>query len=96
VLVMLRGRSGETVPHYMAIDIVFKALPDQEKRNKEHLPLLRTIAVKSLSEYTLDAAQAMTVSQFADELNKAYQSHYAGEQREAPFAEALIGKLIIE
>lgn len=96
VLVMLRGRSGEAVPHYMAIDIVFKALPDQEKRNKEHLPLLRTIAVKSLSEYTLDAAQAMTVSQFADELNKAYRSHYAGEQREAPFAEALIGKLIIE
>lgn len=96
VLIMLRGRGGEAVPHYMAIDVVFKTLPDQEKRTKEHLPLLRTIAVKSLSEYTLEAAQGMTVAQFADELNKAYQSNYAAEQREAPFAEALIGKLIIE
>jgi len=96
VLIMLRGRSGEAVPHYMAIDVVFKTLPDQERRTKEHLPLLRTIAVKSLSEYTLEAAQGMTVAQFADELNKAYQSNYAAEQREAPFAEALIGKLIIE
>lgn len=96
VLIMLRGRAGETVSHYMAIDVVFKALPEQEKRAKEHLPLLRTIAVKALSEYTVETAQGMTVAQFADELNKAYQANYATEQREPPFAEALIGKLIIE
>lgn len=96
VLIMLRGRAGETVSHYMAIDVVFKALPEQEKRAKEHLPLLRTIAVKALSEYTVETAQGMTVAQFADELNKAYQANYAAEQREPPFAEALIGKLIIE
>lgn len=96
VLVMLRGRGGEAVSHYMAIDIVFKATPEQEKRTKEHLPLLRTIAVKALSTYTVDAAQAMTVAEFADELNKAYKEGYAAEQREPPFSEALIGKLIIE
>ncbi|MET0518971.1 MAG: flagellar basal body protein [Burkholderiaceae bacterium] len=96
VLVMLRGRGGEAVSHYMAIDVVFKALPDNEKRTKEHLPLLRTVAVKALSTYTVDAAQAMTVAQFADVLNKAYRESYAAERREPPFAEALIGKLIIE
>jgi flagellar protein FliL len=96
VLVMLRGRSGETVSHYMAIDVVFKSLPDQEKRAKEHLPLLRTIAVKALSDYTVDVAQGMTVAQFADELNKAYKMQYALDKHEPPFAEALIGKLIIE
>lgn len=96
VLVMLRGRSGETVSHYMAIDVVFKAPLEQEKRAKEHLPLLRTIAVKALSEYTLDSAQGMTVAQFAEVLNQAYKDSYGAEQREPPFVEALIGKLIIE
>jgi flagellar FliL protein len=99
VLIMLRGGSGPgagSAPHYMAIDVVFKTPPDQEKRAKEHLPLLRTIAVKALSDYTVDVAQGMTVAQFAEELNKAYKDNYAAEQHEPPFAEALIGKLIIE
>jgi len=96
VLVMLRSNEGASVPHYMAVDVVFKTLPEQEKRAKEHLPLLRTVAVKALSAYTLEGARAMTVPEFAEVLNKAYQGSYAVERREAPFAEALIGKLIIE
>ena len=96
VLIMLRNQHGEAVTHYMAIDLVFKALPEQEKRTKDHLPLLRTVAVKALSSYTVETATSMTVEQFAAELNKAYGEAYATEHREAPFAEALIGKLIIE
>ncbi len=96
VLVMMRSAEGVSVPHYMAVDVVFKTLPEQEKRAKEHLPLLRTVAVKALSAYTLESARAMTVPQFAEVLNKAYRDSYAAERREAPFAEALIGKLIIE
>jgi flagellar FliL protein len=96
VLVMLRGRQGEAVSHYMALDIVFKTLPEHEKRAKEHLPLLRTVAVKALSTYTVEAAQGMTVAQFGEVLNQAYRDSYAAERREPPFAEALIGKLIIE
>jgi flagellar protein FliL len=96
VLVMLRGRQGESVTHYMAVDLVFKALPENEKRTKDHLALLRTIAVKALSSYSVDAATAMTVDQLGDELNRAYADSYAAEHREPPFAQALIGKLIIE
>lgn len=96
VLIMLRNGQGEAVTHYMAIDLVFKALPENEKRTKEHLPLLRTVAVKALSSYTVDMATAMTVDKYADELNKAYADAYAAEHREQPFAEVLIGKLIIE
>lgn len=96
VLVMLRGRNGEAVPHYMAVDIVFKAPPDQERRTKEHLPLLRTVAVKALSVHTVESASAMSVEDFAKALNKAYRDSYQAERREAPFVEALIGKLIIE
>lgn len=96
VLVMLRGPNGSAVSHYMAVDIVFKTLPEQEKRTKDHLPLLRTVAVKALSSHTVESAQAMSVEQFAQLLNKAYADSYAADRRDAPFAEALIGKLIIE
>jgi flagellar FliL protein len=96
VLVMLRNRQGESITHYMAVDLVFKALPENEKRTKDHLALLRTIAVKALSGYSVDSATAMTVEQLGDELNRAYADAYAAEHREAPFAQALIGKLIIE
>nr|WP_316638533.1 flagellar basal body-associated FliL family protein [uncultured Roseateles sp.] len=96
VLVMLRGRGGEAMAHYMAVDVVFKTSPEQEKRTKEHLPLLRTIAVKALAAYNVESASAMTIEQFAEELNRAYRDGYAAEHREPPFAEALIGKLIIE
>ena len=96
VLVMLRGPNGAAVSHYMAVDIVFKTLPEQEKRTKDHLPLLRTVAVKALSAHTVDSAQAMSVEQFAQLLNQAYAESYAADRRDAPFAEALIGKLIIE
>jgi flagellar FliL protein len=96
VLVMLRGPNGSAVSHYMAVDIVFKTLPEQEKRTKDHLPLLRTVAVKALSTHTVESAQAMSVEQFAQLLNHAYAESYATDRRDAPFAEALIGKLIIE
>ena len=96
VLVMLRGPNGSAVSHYMAVDIGFKTLPEQEKRSKDHLPLLRTVAVKALSSHTVESAQAMSVEQFAQLLNKAYADSYAADRRDAPFAEALIGKLIIE
>ncbi len=96
VLVMLRGSNGEAVSHYMAVDIVFKVLPDKEKLAKEHLPLLRTVAVKALSAYTVEAASAMSVEDVANKLNQAYVAAYKADGHEPPFAEALIGKLIIE
>ena len=96
VLVMLRGEHGEAVPHYMAIDLVFKAEPADEARAKEHLPLLRTVAVKALSVHTVQSAAAMSVDQVAQLLNKAYAESYKADGRKPPFAEALVGKLIIE
>jgi len=96
VLVMLRGEHGEAVPHYMAIDLVFKAEPADEARAKEHLPLLRTVAVRALSTNTVQSASAMSVDQVAQLLNRAYVESYKADGAKPPFAEALVGKLIIE
>ncbi|HEX6735102.1 MAG TPA: flagellar basal body-associated FliL family protein [Azonexus sp.] len=96
VIVMLRGRPGEPMSHYMAVDLVFKTPHQHEKITKEHLPMLRSIAVKALSDYTFENAGMMTIDQFAAGINRAYSERYAREQQEKPFAEVMIGKLIIE
>ena len=96
VIVMLRGTAGQPVTHYLAVDLVFKTRAEQEKTVKEHLPLLRSVAVRSLSAYTMDKAGLMTIDQFATDINKAFSESYQREQRDKPFTEAMIGKLIIE
>lgn len=94
VIVMLRGKSGEPMSHYLAVDLVFKTPEKSEKLIKEHLPLLRSVAVNALSEYTLERAAQMSVKELTREVNKAFAQSYA--HGEKPFAEALISKLIIE
>lgn len=96
VLVMLRGREGEPLSHYLAVDLVFKTPAEQEKVMKDHLPLLRSVAVKALSAHTLETAGKMTIDQYTEEVNAAFAKSYEAEQREMPFKTAMIGKLIIE
>ena len=96
VIVMLRGKAGEPASHYLAIDLVFKTREERERTVKEHLPLLRSVAVRSLSNYTLDKAGLMTIDQLTNDINKAFNESYKREQREKPFAEAMVSKLIIE
>lgn len=96
IIVMLRGKDGEPVSHYLAMDLVFKAREENEKAVKEHLPLLRSVAVKSLSSYTMDKAGMMSIDQFTADINHAFADKYKREQTEKPFSEAMISKLIIE
>lgn len=96
VIVMLRGKAGEPASHYLAMDLVIKTREEQERAVKDHLPMLRSVAVRSLSSYTLDKAGLMSIDQFTADINKAFNESYKREQREKPFAEAMISKLIIE
>jgi flagellar FliL protein len=96
VIVMLRHGPNETETHYLAADLVLAALDDKEKATKDHLPLLRSIAVRSLAGFTMQVASGMTVEQYADHLNKSFNASYAKEQLEKPFSEVMIGKLVIE
>jgi flagellar FliL protein len=96
VIVMLRRGPNEAEAHYMSADLVLATPVDKEKHAKEHLPLLRSIAVRALSGYTMATASQMTVEQFAEHLNKTFNASYARERLEKPFSEVMIGKLIIE
>lgn len=100
IIVMLRANDGEETlrkgTHYLAVDLVFKTPQEQEKIIKEHLPMLRSVAVKALATYTRDAAMALTIDQFSAAISRAYSESYAREQQEKPFTDVMIGKLIIE
>ncbi|MFT3857258.1 MAG: flagellar basal body protein [Aquabacterium sp.] len=96
VVVMLRAKPEDPPSHYLALDIVFKTPEGNEKLVKEHLPLLRSLAVRALSTYTMDHAARMNIDDYAVALNKTFRESYRAEGREQPFSEAMIGKLIIE
>jgi flagellar FliL protein len=96
VIVMLRREPNQAAAHYLSADLVLATTAEHEKKTKEHLPLLRSIAVRALSGYAMSAASAMTVQQYADELNRTFDASYAKEKSEKPFTEVMIGKLIIE
>jgi len=96
VIVMLRRGPDDSGAHYLSTDLVLSTEPAKEKETKENLPLLRSLAVRTLSGYTMAEASAMTVDKYAEELNHAFDANYEREHAEKPFAEVMIGKLIIE
>jgi flagellar FliL protein len=96
VIVMLRRGPNEADAHYLSTDLVLSATPDKEKETKENLPLLRSLAVRTLSNYSMAEASSMTVDKYASELNRSFNANYEHEHTEKPFVEVMIGKLIIE
>jgi flagellar FliL protein len=96
VIVMLKRGPNETSAHYLSTDLVLATDEKGEKPTKEHLPLLRAVAVRALSSYTVAEASAMSVEQYAAQLNKTFDASYASEEREKPFGQVMIGKLIVE
>ncbi len=96
VIVMLRRGPDEGDTHYLSTDLVLATEPAKEKETKENLPLLRSLAVKTLSSYTMAEASGMTVEKYAEQLNHSFDAAYEHDHMEKPFHEVMIGKLIIE
>jgi flagellar FliL protein len=96
VIVMLRRGPSEADTHYLSTDLVLATDPKREKEAKENLPLLRSLAVRTLSSYTMAEASGMTVEKYAEQLNHSFNAAYERTHTEKPFEEVMIGKLIIE
>jgi flagellar FliL protein len=96
VIVMLRRGPDEADSHYLSTDLVLATDPKKEKEAKENLPLLRSLAVRTLSSYTMAEASSMTVEKYAEQLNRSFNADYERTHTEKPFEEVMIGKLIIE
>lgn len=96
VIVMLRAQEGAPLSNYIAVDLVFKTPKEGEAAVKNQLPLLRSLVVKALSNYTLEQAGLLTIDELTAAINQALDAAYTADGREKPFSMAMIGKLIIE
>ena len=96
VIVMLPRSSNDDTTHYLSTDLVLVTSPAQEKQAKAHLPLLRSIAIKSLSANSMDQAAGMSAEQFSGQMKQAFDAAYAAQGQREPFSAVVIGKLIIE
>ncbi|WP_434634446.1 flagellar basal body-associated FliL family protein [Chromobacterium sp. CV08] len=95
IIVMLRSEAGGD-PRYMAVDLVFRSSPEGEAKVKEQLPLLKSVAVRALSQLTRERANALGIDDYQQLLDRAYRANFAREARERPFSEVMVSKLIIE
>jgi flagellar FliL protein len=57
VVVMLKHEPNDTVTHYLSADLVVATDAKREKETKENLPLLRSVAVKTLSNLPMASAR---------------------------------------
>ncbi|HEY8509294.1 MAG TPA: flagellar basal body-associated FliL family protein [Steroidobacteraceae bacterium] len=96
VIVRLRSKQEDDVSHYMAMDLVLKTPTDDERVAREHLPLLRSVTLKALSNITYEEANRATVEELTELINAAYAEAYANDRVGKPFKEAMVSKLIIE
>lgn len=94
-IVMLKSEAGGD-PRYMAVDLVFRSTPDDEAKVKEQLPLLKSVAVRALSQLSRERANALGIDDYQRLLDKAYRAAFARERMALPFSKVMVSKLIIE
>ncbi|OHX11456.1 hypothetical protein BI347_17445 [Chromobacterium sphagni] len=95
IIVMLKSDAGGDAS-YMAVDLVFRSGPDGEAKVKEQLPLLKSVAVRALSQLSRERANALGIDDYQRLLDKSYRAAFAREGCEQPFSEVMVSKLIIE
>ncbi|MEN3032733.1 flagellar basal body-associated protein FliL [Chromobacterium amazonense] len=94
-IVMLKSEAGGDT-RFMAVDLVFRSTPEDEAKVKEQLPLLKSVAVRALSQLSRERANALGIDDYQRLLDKAYRAAFARERMALPFSEVMVSKLIIE
>lgn len=97
IIVMLRNDDGSSLStHYIAMDLVFRTSKEKEADIKNHLPFLKSTAVRVLSHLDLNKANKMTIEDYHTLLNKEFATAYVSVGSEKPFSDVMVSKLIVE
>jgi len=96
LVVMTRGANPAGPSQYLAMDLVF-AVDDQAhvERTKAQLPLLRSVALRSLAAYEASQLRQMKVDEIIALLDREYLATY-GARSEMPFSRVMIARMMIE
>ena len=97
IVVMLKTdqslRTGNT---YMSLDLVLRTDKLHEKAAKAELPMLKGVAVRTLSQVAMEQAKAMSIDEWTDLLTADLVAAYASHPDLRPFDKVMVSRLIIE
>lgn len=96
IVVMLRPSAERMHNTYLSLDLVFRTDKAHEKSVKGDLPMLKGVAVRTLSQLAVDDAKAMTIDEWTGLLSQDLLAAYAAQQNLRAFDQVMVSRLIIE
>lgn len=97
IVVMLKtDQNLRTHNTYMSLDLVLRTDKLHEKAAKAELPMLKGVAVRTLSQVAMEQAKAMSIDEWTDLLTADLVAAYASHPDLRPFDKVMVSRLIIE
>lgn len=97
IVVMLKSDPNLRMHNtYMSLDLVLRTDKLHEKAAKAELPMLKGVAVRTLSQLGMEQAKAMSIDEWTELLAADLVAAYASHPDLRPFDKVMVTRLIIE
>ena len=96
IVVMLRPDPDRTQNTYVSLDLVFRTDKAHTKEVKGELPMLKGVAVRTVSKVDVVQAKAMTIEEWTDLLSLDLMAAYEQQESRRAFDQVMVSRLIIE
>ena len=96
IVVMLRPEPDRAQNTYVSVDLVFRTDKAHAKEFKGELPMLKGVAVRTLSKLDVAQAKAMAIEEWTDLLNRDLMAAYEQQLSQRAFDQVMVSRLIIE
>lgn len=96
IVVMLRTNSSRSGNYYLSLDLVFRTDKKHEKAVKADLPMLKGVAVRTLTQVDVEQAKAMSIDEWTEVLGRDLMAAYEGRMAMRGFDQVMVTRLIIE
>lgn len=96
IVVMLRPEPDRQQNTYVSVDLVFRTDKAHAKEFKGELPMLKGVAVRTLSKLDVHQAKAMAIEEWTDLLSRDLISAYEQQPSPRVFDQVMVSRLIIE
>ena len=96
VVVMLRPASEQSGNHYLSLDLVLRTDKANEKAVKGDLPMIKGVAVRTLSKLDVEQARAMSIEEWTELLRRDVMDAYTPQLDLLGFDQLMVSRLIIE
>lgn len=96
IVVMLRPEPDRVQNTYVSVDLVFRTDKVNAKEFKGELPMLKGVAVRSLSKLDVTQAKNMAIEEWTDLLSRDLMGAYEQQPNRRVFDQVMVSRLIIE